>query len=313
MQGPVMTATRRTRLRVPIMTAAFALLLGLTWIFSGLAVDRSSPDVVAAGRSFFSCAGLMLLLTRDRGAFRRSVSMIRQRPFALLLSGLLGVAIYAFGSLQAIGLLGVSVPNLLVATTPCLSMIIGILWFAKSGNPLAWCGIGLATLGAIGYVLGSFALGHQLAWPTVVLGVVCGIAAVISIAVYGQHYARIAAGHDPLDLLPGIFGFGTLILLVLLAVTGRLTAIFHIDLVTLLLLIVLGVAIYVPVYVLQHQLIHLRGAVYMAAVSLVVPFIVRVLQIVLLHGRLPGPVEIASMIICVAGVALVVRHPLTDR
>jgi drug/metabolite transporter (DMT)-like permease len=295
------------------MTAAFAVLLGLTWIFSGLAVDRSSPDVVAAGRSFFSCLGIMLLLTRDRGALRRSVGMIRKRPFALLLSGLLGVAIYAFGSLQAIGLLGVSVPNLLVATTPCLSMIIGILWFAKRGNPRAWAGIALATVGAAGYVLGSFALGRHLGWPLVLLGLGCGIAAVISIAFYGQHYARIAAGHDPLDLLPGIFGFGTLILLVLLAVTGRLSAIFHIDLVTLLLLVVLGVAIYVPVYVLQHQLIHLRGAVYMAAVSLVVPFIVRAMEIVFLHAALPNLVEVASMIICVAGVALVVRHPLADR
>jgi hypothetical protein len=37
------------------------------------------------------------------------------------------------------------------------------------------------------------------------------------------------------------------------------------------------------------------------------------MEIVFLHAALPNLVEIASMIICVAGVALVVRHPLADR
>ncbi len=135
----------------------------------------------------------------------------------------------------------------------------------------------------------------------------------MAIALYGQYYGRISTGHDPLDLLPGIFLIGTVVVLVVLAVTGRLGAVLGLSWPTILLLFVLGVIIYVPVYVLQHQLIHLRGAVYMASLSLVVPFLVRAAEMITGRAGLPGPIELLGLAVCVAGVALVVRHPVTDR
>ncbi len=312
---PEVTSAAReagTKLPVPVLSAGFALLLALTWIVSELAVRRAGPDVTAAGRSLFSALGLCLLVTRGNGAARRSVRYIRRRPGTLVISGLLGVAFYAYFSLQAIAAVGVSLPNLLLATTPCVSMIIGVLWFNKVGSRAAIAGISLATAGAAVYVFGSFTINDDLTTSTLLLGIGSALIAVVAIALYGQHYARISAGHDPLDLLPGIFATGTVLLLVLLACTGRLRALWSADLSTIGLLAVLGLGIYVPVYVLQHQLIHRRGAVYMASTSLVVPFLVRPAEM-LLGGPGPGVVEVFGMVVCLAGVLLVIRHPVRDR
>ena len=294
------------------MSAVFVCLLASTWIVSGLAVERAGPDVVAAGRSFFSGLGLCLLALRGRGALGRAVITVRQRPVALGFAGLLGVSIYALASLRAIALVGISLPNLLLATTPCVSLLLGVLFYRKHAPRAAVVGVALATLGAAGYVLATFRV--SAARPgTVWFGVAAGVIAVLAIAVYGQYYGRISAGHDPLDLLPGIFLIGTVVVLVVLAVTGRLGAVLGLSWPTVLLLFILGVIIYVPVYVLQHQLIHLRGAVYMASLSLVVPFLVRAAEMITGRAGLPGPIELLGLAVCVAGVALVVRHPVTDR
>lgn len=295
------------------MSVAFTLLLVLTWVVSDLAVRRVGPDVTAAGRSFFSTVGLCLLVARGKGAARRSVAMIRNHPGSLVVSGLLGVALYALSSLQSIALVGISIPNLLLATSPCVSMVIGVIWFGKTGSRAAFVGVVVATAGAVIYVLSSFTLGGDVSTPVLLAGVGTGVVAVLAIAVYGQHYARISRGHDPLDLLPGIFGSGTVAVLVFLAVTGRLRAVASIDLTGLGLLVLLGVVVYVPVYVLQHQLIHARGAVFMASISLGTPFLVRAAEIIFLHGRGLDVGSVVGMVVCVAGVFLVIRHPLTDR
>ena len=296
-----------------ILTAAFAVLLSLTWIFSDLAVRRSSPDVVAAGRSFFSALGICLLATRSPGAFRRALDQIRGRPAALALSGLLGVAAYAFFSLTALDRLGVSVPNLLLATTPCLSMAFGAIFFGLRSPRIAVLGVVAATIGAAAYVLGSLRLEGSMSSPSTWWGIGASLIAVLAISLYGQHYGRLSKGHDPLDLLPGIFGIGTMTLLLLLLITGRLGAIFQIDLLTLGLLVVLGVVIYVPVYVIQHTLIHRQGAVYMASVSLVVPFLVRALDMIFFDAPAPSQLETTGMLVCLAGVLVVVRHPAQSR
>lgn len=294
------------------MSAVFVCLLASTWIVSGLAVAQAPPDVVAAGRSFFSCLGLCLLALRGRGALGRAAVMLRRRPIALGSAGVLGVSIYALASLRAIALVGISLPNLLLATTPCVSLVLGVLVFGKRAPRRAVVGVALASVGAAGYVLATFRLGASRP-STLWLGIAAGLVAVFAIAVYGQYYGKISKGHDPLDLLPGIFLIGTLVVLVVLAVSGRLGAVFSLPWKTTLLLFTLGVVIYVPVYVIQHQLIHLRGAVYMASLSLVVPFLVRGAQMITGHAGPPGPFELLGLVVCVAGVALVVRHPVTDR
>lgn len=290
------------------LSGLFALLLAFTWIISDLAVQRSTPGVVAAGRSLFSTLGLCGLAARRRGGLRRAWGQIRSRPAALAGSGLIGVAAYAFFSLWGIDALGVSVPNLLLATTPCLSMLIGAAVFRITVPRLGVVGVVAASAGAVAYVLGSFRVTDTVG-PAAWWGVAACVVAVVAIALYGQHYAWLSRGHDPLDLLPGIFGFGTLALFIALTVTGHLHGLISLDLTTLGLLVVLGVVIYVPVYVIQHLLIHRQGAVYMASISLIVPFLVRAVDLWWLHAPPPGLAETLGMLACLAGVLLVVRHP----
>jgi drug/metabolite transporter (DMT)-like permease len=306
-------AGKQDRARTLLVSAALAILLALTWLVSDLAVSRADPAVVAAGRSAFSALGLCLLAFRGKGALRRSVDQVRRRPVALGLSGLLGVSIYALGSLTAISLVGVTVPNLLLATTPCLSLLIGVLFFRKRTSWPAVVGVIAGSAGAVLFVVASFALRPDLSGSTLLAGVVASGVAVIAIAAYGQHYARLSKGHDPLDLLPGIFGLGTLVVIIFLVITGQLGGLAALTWVDWGILALLGVGIYVPVYVLQHQLIHLRGAVFKASISLVVPFLVRFAETVFRGAPLPTPFELGAMLVCVAGVALVIRHPERDR
>jgi len=300
-------------LRALLISAALAVLLALTWLVSDLAVGRADPAVVAAGRSGFSALGLCLLAFRGKGALRRSIDQVRHRPVALGISGLLGVSVYALGSLTAIDLVGVTVPNLLLATTPCLSLLIGVAFFRKRTSLPAVLGVVAGSAGAALFVAASFALRSDLPRSALVGGVVAAAVAVLAIAAYGQHYARLSRGHDPLDLLPGIFGIGTLVVIVFLVITGRLGGLAALSWLDWGLLALLGVGIYVPVYVLQHQLIHLRGAVFKASISLVVPFLVRFAETTFLGAPLPTPPELLAMIVCVAGVALVIRFPERDR
>lgn len=293
-------------LPVALMSVAFTVLLVGTWVFSDLTVRRAGPYVTAAGRSFFSCVGLCLLTLRSKGALRRSVRQIRTRPLALAVSGLVGVSIYAASSLLAIDRLGISLPNLLLATGPCLSLLIGVAWFGRRTTRWAVIGVLVAALGAGLRVLATFQL-ESRSTAAVVVGVVGGVVAVAAISFYGQHYATLSRGHDPLDLLPGIFGVGTVILLVLLALTGRLGALLRVDLTTIGLLVLLGVVIYVPVYVLQHTLIHVRGAVFMASISLMTPFGVQFVDAEWLGAPAPTWWEVGAGLVCLLGVALVVR------
>ena len=289
------------------MCCALALLLAATWILSGVLVEHNDPQTVAAGRSLFSCLGLLMIALRSRGALKRSVTMVVHRPLALLISGLLGVSIYALFSLYAISAVGTSVTNLVIAMAPALSLIFGVLFFRQRSSWLAACAVLLAVAGAAIYVLGSFSgsAADQSGW---FWGVAAALLAVCSIALYGQHYAGISRGHNPSDLLLGIFCFGTAALLLVMAVNGSLAEFFRIAPIDWLWFFLLGVLIYVPVYIIQHRLIHEKGAVFTATVSLAVPFVVRAAEVLFFAKPWPNGAEIAGLLICVAGIAVVVHN-----
>ncbi|AJT41489.1 DMT family transporter [Psychromicrobium lacuslunae] len=295
-----------SRAAVLAMCCALALLLAATWILSGVLVEHNEAQTVAAGRSLFSCLGLLLIALRSRGALQRSVAMVVHRPLALLISGLLGVSIYALFSLYAISSVGTSVTNLVIAMAPALSLVFGVLFFRQRSGWMAVTAVLVAVAGAAIYVLGSFdsSATDQSTW---LWGVAAALLAVCSIALYGQHYAGISKGHKPSDLLLGIFCFGTVVLLLVMAVNGSLAGFLSIAPIDWLWFFVLGVLIYVPVYIIQHRLIHEKGAVFTATVSLAVPFVVRAAEVLIFGKPWPNGAEIVGLLLCVAGIAVVVR------
>ncbi|WP_285726195.1 DMT family transporter [Psychromicrobium xiongbiense] len=293
------------------LSVLMTLLFAGTWIFSGLLIDHHSPQVVATGRTLFTCLGLLLIAGRSRGALRRSVQEVVRRPWALLISGLLGVAIYAWFSLAAMSLVGTSVTNLVITLSPAFTLVFGVLFFRERSSWFAAAAVLLAVLGAAVYVLGSFGdpvPGGAAGGAGYLWGVAAAVVAVSSIALYGQHYARISRGHRPTDLLLGIFGFGAIVLLILTAATGSLGEYLTLSALDWLWFFVLGVVIYVPVYIIQHRLIHDRGAVFTATLGLATPFVIRISEVLLGWKTWPNAIELIGMLACLAGVAAVIRQ-----
>lgn len=299
--GPMTTA------RTVLFCSALAVLLAATWILSGALVEHNDAQTVAAGRSLFSCLGLLLIALRSRGALKRSVQLMVRRPVPLLISGLLGVAVYALFSVFAISTVGTSATNLVIAMAPGLSLVFGVLLFKQHPGWLAVLAVVSAVIGAAIYVLGSFQ-GPAADGSARVAGLVAAVIAVCSIAFYGQHYARIARGYPPSDLLLGIFLFGTVLLFLLMAVTGSLSGFLRVAPLDWLWFLILGVVVYVPVYLIQHRLIHEKGAVFTATVSLAVPFLVRAADVVWFGKPWPNLAETLGLLLCVAGIAVVVRN-----
>lgn len=309
-QHPAIDQVQQPGLRRGLVLAlcgGLTLLLAATWILSGALVEHNDAQTVAAGRSLFSCIGLLLIALRSRGSLKRSVYLIVHRPIPLLISGLLGVAIYALFSVFAISTVGTSVTNLVIAMAPGLSMVFGVLFFKQRTSWLAVMAVVLAVAGAAVYVLGSFQ-DSSVDGAMRMAGVVAAVIAVCSIALYGQHYARISRGHNPSDLLLGIFLFGTVLLFCVMAASGTLAGFFRIAPLDWLWFLILGVVVYVPVYVIQHRLIHEKGAVFTATVSLAVPFLVRAAEIIWFGRSWPNLAETIGLLVCVAGIAVVVRN-----
>ncbi|GAA4343354.1 DMT family transporter [Microbacterium rhizosphaerae] len=291
---------------VVVMSVGLVLLLSATWVVSAHLVQHEPPDAVATGRSMLSCIGLALIALRSRSTITRSLSQLVRRPRVLLVSGILGVSAYSTASLSAIALVGASITNLIVAMVPTLTLVIGHIFLAHRHRPAAIAAVALTVVGAVVYALGSFH--HKEVSPVVVvMGIGAGIIALCAASLYGLHYAHISRGHVPDDLLLGIFLFGTAGLLAMQAVSGRLPGLLSLPISAWLWLAVLGIAIYVPVYFLQHRLIHEKGAVFAATLSLAVPIVVRIENIALRQEPWPGPPEVIGMIVCLAGVAVIVR------
>lgn len=293
--------------RTWLLCAALAVLLAATWVLSGVLLEHNDAQTVAAGRSLFSCLGLFLIALRSRGALLRSLQLIVRKPVPLLVSGVLGVAVYALCSVFAIAAVGTSVTNLVIAMAPGLSLVFGVLFFQQRSGRLAALAVLLAVVGAAVYVLGSFQA-STADGPVRLAGIAAAVIAVSAIALYGQHYARISQGHDPGDLLLGIFLFGTVLLFLLLAATGSFAGFFAIAPLDWLWFLVLGVAVYVPVYLIQHRLIHDKGTVFTATVSLAVPFLVRAAEIFWFGKPWPNLAEAIGLVLCVVGIAVVVRN-----
>ncbi|MDQ8707938.1 DMT family transporter [Streptomyces sp. LHD-70] len=284
-----------------VLSAALAVLLTGTWLLSGALAASTPPMAVAAGRTGFCFVALMAVAVAT-GTGRAGVRAAARRPGTAVLLGFLGFFAYAAGTLGAMPLIGTSRTNVVVTLLPCLSFVLGVMFFRERAGARKAVGTMAAAAAACGYAMVN---GGTSAGTTEVAqfatGVGLAFAATLGFALYGFVYRRGLADVAPLAALPVILGPATVMLLPL-----ALPALDEVAAEQWLGIAVLGVLVYAPAYVVQHRLILLRGPLFTAAVQLVVPFLVRISGWALGIEPAPGAQELALLAVCCAGIWLVV-------
>jgi drug/metabolite transporter (DMT)-like permease len=290
-------------------------LLASTWLIVGASLHEASTAVVSAGRTVFTVGGLVALTgwlsaRAATTAARTPAPDVRSatdpyRWWQLLLLALSGVSAYTVFSTVAIGFAGPVLPTLVMALTPA-AVLIAESVMARTAPPLSTCvGTVLAIGGALLYVLPR--LGGTLGGD-VVIGTVFALAAMGSMAFYGVFFARVNRRHvGPMAprILP-VFAVGS-IPLVLWAATAIIGG-ERVSWNVVGMLAVLGVVVYVPVYLLQHRLILTAGASYAALLGLAVPPLVGVGSALLHLASVPVPTQFVGVLVTVVGMALVIRR-----
>ncbi|WP_305785367.1 DMT family transporter [Symbioplanes lichenis] len=286
------------RARLAAESAAQVLLLTATWLVVDSALRGASSGIVSAGRTAFTVIGL-LVLTR----FSRSPAAGGYRWGQVVLLAGTGVTAYTMLSTVAIAQAGPALPSLVLALAPAVVLaaesVLGRTW-----PPLATiAGTAVAIIGAILYVLPRLAgsLGGG-----VVLGTVCAVAAMLSMACYGLAFARVNRGYSGPTaprILP-VFAWGTVPLA--LWAGGDVTTGERAGWAAIGLLAFLGIVIYVPAYLVQHRIILAAGAAYSALLGLAVPPLVGVSSAALGLGPWPTSPQVVGMILTLGGMAPVI-------
>ena len=209
----------------------------------------------------------------------------------------------------AIGFAGPVLPTLVMALTPAAVLIAESLT-TRTAPPLpTTVGTMLAIGGALLYVFPRLdgTLGGD-----VLVGTLFALAAMGSMAFYGVFFARVNRRyHGPVAprILP-VFAIGSipLVLWASAAVIGGEQVRWNV----VGMLAVLGLVVYVPVYLLQHRIILTAGASYSALLGLAVPPLVGIGSALLRLAAVPVPGQLVGIVVTVLGMTLVIRRTTTD-
>ncbi|MBL1118390.1 DMT family transporter [Streptomyces sp. 110] len=289
---------------------ALVVLLAATWLLSGALVATTDPLAVAAGRATTSFLGLLMVAAARTATRRPALDVMKHGRRAAMALGSLGVFGYSVASIWAIRLVGATTTNVVLALLPCATFLLGAVLFRQRPGRVALAGTCLAVTAAVAY--GFLDSGRGLgirgdaSGGRTVLGVLTALAAVGCMALYAHYYNRLAAGSSSLVTLPAVFGAGALMLL-LPALTlnsfGQVTPAQWGG------LLLLGCGIYVPAYIIQHELLLRRGPLFTTSMALTVPFVVRVCTWGIGQAGPPSPFVLGLLIACCIGVRLTLAQP----
>jgi drug/metabolite transporter (DMT)-like permease len=290
------------------------LLLASTWIVVGVSLAGAGSAVVSAGRSGFTVLGLLALSawagSRRPASAPASASTPappRLRPWQIVVLAGSGVTLYTICSTVAIALAGPVLPALVIALTPAAVLLAESVMDRVLPPPVAVLGTVVAIVGALLFVIPRL---DGSSGPDVVLGTLAAVVAMGATAFYGIAFARMnRAYRGPLAtrLLP-VFALGAAPLVLWAAVSVATGA--TLTWTTVGLLAVLGIVIYVPVYLLQHRILLTAGASYTALLGLGVPPLVGVVSALTGLAAVPVPLQVVGIVSTVVGMGIVIGGTL---
>jgi drug/metabolite transporter (DMT)-like permease len=303
---PPARAREGGRLAVPLLAVSTVALLAVGWVGSGELIANSTPAlVVATARTAGSCVTLAVIAALSASG-RAGLRAVARRPGAIAWLAFIGYFIYFGGTMLGVARIGASRAGLIVALLPCVTFVVGIIGFGERATPRKVIGTLIAVAGAVGYAAATRAGhdAHATGLATLAAGAGVTLLATITFAVYGYAYTRRFHDVSPPSALAVLFGAATLMLL---PVAAAVVPLGRVSLTQWLGAFGLGALLTAPVYITGHELFLRRGPFFVAAIALVVPFLVRLGDWGLGNA---SPLDLASlgfMALCVAGITAVVR------
>jgi DME family drug/metabolite transporter len=212
-----MTETAARRFNPAAVSLVLASLLwGTTGTAASFLPDSVSP--IAVGASTMTVGGLLLFLVSGRPALAAIRNGASRR---WLLIGAIGVLVYPLAFYSSMNLAGVAIGNVVsLGTGPVFAALLEWLFERRRLSALWAVCTSIAIAGVVLLTLG----GHRdaaAAGDDVVLGVGLGFAAGLAYALYTYSSSRaIRTGQAPRGVMGGMFGFGAVLLLPVLLLTG---------------------------------------------------------------------------------------------
>lgn len=299
-----LSASVGARLAVPAMSVALVAGLSASWLLAGHLVAGAPPMVVAAGRtvaSFVVLTAIALLYPRPRS----EIMVAARRGGSVVLLGFLSFFAYIGGTMVATLLIGASRVGLITSLLPSLTFVVGIIVFREPATRRKVLGTALGLLGACGYaILDTHANELPGMGPTVgalLGGVLLAFGGTLAYAVYGYVYPRRMTGLSSLGTLPAISGAGSVMLGLVVIAFVPFTGLSWDKWAGIL---ALGAGLTAPIFLLFHELVLRKGPLFTTAVTLAVPFLIRIGEWALGWEDAPKPVVILLLFACVFGVWL---------
>ncbi|MFC9560287.1 DMT family transporter [Agromyces sp. NPDC056965] len=303
--------------RLALQSLALVALLASTWVIVGFALVGAGAGVVSAGRTVFAAFGLFLLLLMsrrqppkradDEGPVEQPARYTAWQLAALAGSGVAG---YTLLSTIAINLAGPTLPSLVLSLSPAVVLILEAVLARVPPSIPTLVATSAAVVGAALFILPRLT---GTAGPNVVVGVLAAIGAMFSMAAYSLYFAHVNrryAGPMTPRILP-IFALGSVPLVLWAGV--EVAAGQTVSLSSLAMLAFVGIAIYVPAYLVQHRILLSAGAAYTSLLGLAVPPLVGAASAALGLAEAPGFLQIVGIALTLVGMVFVIRRKFAER
>jgi drug/metabolite transporter (DMT)-like permease len=291
---------------VLVLSVCTVSLLAVGWVGSGALIADSTPALaVATARTAGSCVTLAIITALSaRG--RADLRVVARKPATVAWLAFIGYVVYFGGTMLGVARIGASRTGLIVGLLPCVTFVVGMAAFGERATWRKGIGTVIAVAGAIGYAAVTRP-GHDAhATGLASLAAGAGITLLATIAFAFYSYAYKGSFHDvnPPSALAALFGTAALMLLPIAALTIPLG---QVKISQWLGAFALGAILTAPVYVTGHELFLRRGPFFVAAIALVVPFLVRIGDWALGNASAPDLPSLWFMAVCIAGIVAVVR------